>query len=382
MTYCFFNTLPSLALADEFDTLQLNASVNNTWDNNIFRRSSEESSDQITTYVAGVKLDKTYSLQRFLVNVNYVDNKYQTNNFLDFDTVNYEAQWQWSLTPSLTGTISSSRSKSLAGFADFRNFAQNIRTVEVNRFRVEYSPHKVWALVAGLTETQKSNSQVFNAIAGYDSQSFDYGARYFFPSGSTASLIAHKRNSDVQRDLLVGSLLDNKYSEDELELDIVVKSLGKSSLSASLGYINREHAHFSSRDYKTWFGHVTYDLLVTGKIKANIELDRKVGAFETAYSTYSVTDSGALSLNYYLSDKFILGLNTRLAQRDFKQSVFSDNLNRTDYEKSFGATLTWQPLRNLGVLVNSTKSSRNASNGYNQFDYDDVTTGVTLDLKI
>lgn len=382
MTYCFFNTLQSIALADEFDPVQFNASVNKTWDNNLFRSSNNESSDQVMTYTAGIKLDKKYSQQRFIANVNYLDYKYQTNDFLDFDTINYDAMWQWTLTPALTGTLSSTKKKSLTGFADYRTLAQNILTSESNQFRAEYSPHKVWALIAGVTQIKSTNSQVFNAVAGYDFKAFDYGVRYNFASGSTMSFLGHSRSGDVQREISPAALLDTGYSENEFEWDLVFKDTGRSNLSTKLAYLNREYDHFSTRDYNAWLGYIRYDVLLTGKIKANAELARTIGAFESNYSTYTATDFATLALSYSFSEKLMFALNGRLAQRDFKQPVFAGQLHRMDDEKSFGASVTWQPIRNVGVIVNTLKSSRNASNGYNQFDYDDVTTGVTLDLKI
>lgn len=370
------------AMADEFDTLQFNAALNKTWDNNLFRLSNNEISDQITTYTAGVKLDKSYSQQRFIVNLNYIDNKYQTNDFLDFNTLNYDATWQWTLTPALTGTLSTAKTKSLAGFADFRSFAQNIRTTENDQFRAEYSPHKVWALIAGLTKSKSTNSQIFNAVAGYDFNAFDYGAKYNFPSGTNLTFLGHKRSSDVQRELNAVAFLDNGYSEDEFEFDAVFKATGKSNLSAKIAYLSREYDHFNVRNYDAWLGFIRYDLLLTGRLKASTELSRAIGAFENFYSTYTATDALTLNLNYFFSEKLILGVNGRYAQRDFKQAVIAGLPSRTDDERSLGASLTWQPLKSIGLILSSVKSSRDASDGYNNFDYNDVTTSVTLDLKI
>lgn len=380
--YCFLNIAFNPVIADEFDTIQFNASVNKAWDNNLFRLSDNEVSDQITTYTAGVHIDKQYSLQRFIVNLNYVDNKYQRNDFLDFDTVNYDAEWQWALTPSLTGSLYSSKNKTLNGFSDFRSFTQNIRTTEINRFRAEYSPHKVWALIAGLTETDTDNSQTFNAVAQYSATAFDYGARYTYPSGSNLSFLGHKRNGQFQRPLSQVGLFDNGFTEDEFELDFVLRPTGKSKLSSKLGYLSREYDNFTVRNYDSWLGYVRYDLLLTGKVKANFDLSRLVNPFETNYSTYTVTDALQVGLSYDYSEKVIFNLNTRIAQRDFRQSVVPGIDKRADDEKSFSGSITWQPIRNIGFTLNSIKSSRNASSAYNNFDYDDVTTSVIVDLKI
>lgn len=379
---CLSSLYLANAHADEFDTLQFSAAVNRTWDNNLFRLSNNEISDQITTYNAGIKLDKKYSQQRFLVNLNYIDNKYQTNEFLDFNTLNYDAVWQWTLTPALTGTLSSSKSKALAGFGDFRTLAQNIRTTETNQFRAEYSPHKVWALIAGLTESSASNSATFNAIPNFDSTAFDYGARYNFASGTNMTFLGHKRRGDFQRPANFSSFLDNGYSEDELEWDIVFKATGKSNLSTKLAYLSRKYDNFRVRDYDSWLGYIRYDLLLTGKLKLNTDLSRTIGQFDTPYSSYSANDALTASLSYYYSEKLIFGINSSYAQRDFKQPVVAGLPSRTDTESSVGASVTWQPIKNIALIVNTNKSSRNASNGYKNFDFNDVTTSVTLDLKI
>lgn len=376
------SAFPFCVMADEFDTVQFSTSINRAYDDNLFRVKNNQTSDQITTSTAGVKLDKTYSLQRFIVDVSYVDYKYQTNDFLNFEALNYDAKWLWSLTPSLTGTLSSSQNKTLNGFSDFRLATQNIRTIDVNQFRAEYSPYKVWALIAGLTETDVKNSQTFNAVAEYNATAFDYGARYNFPSGSNLSFLGHKRNGQFQRALNPTFVFDNGFSEDEYELDFVLKPTGKSNLSTKLAYLSREYDNFTIRNYDVWIGYIKYDLLLTGKIRANLDLARTASPFETNYSTYSVTDSASLGLSYAYSDKLTFILNGRLAQRDFRQAVSATAVKRDDDEKSLSVSAAWRPIKNVGLTLSSVKSNRNASSFYNNFDYDDLTTSVMIDLKI
>lgn len=371
--------------AAQLDTLEYSASVNQAWDNNLFRSKDNASSDQITTFRAGIRFEKTYSLQRFLIDVNYVDYQYQKNAFLEFDAVNYNAAWLWSLTPSLTGSISTRKNKSLLGFADFRTFAQNIRTDEYNSLRAEYSPYKVWSLILGFTDTSLQNSQTFNEQNDYDATAVDYGARYNFASGTSLTFLGHKRNGHFQRVLSasnIASAFDNGFNEDEFEMDVVFKASAKSNLSSKLAYLSREYDNFSVRDYDAWLGNLKYDLLLTGKLKASMDVSRTVGTFETQYSTYSITDALNMGATYFYSDKLVLGLNARFSQRDFDGRVNPVFPSRIDHEQSMNGSLTWQPLRNIGVTLSTVKSSRNANAAYEVFDFDDVTTSVTVDLKI
>lgn len=368
--------------ADDLDTLQFSASINKTWDNNLFKRSVNQSSDQITTSTAGVRFDKSYSLQRFTGNVEYVDNKYQNNDFLNFDAVNYDAAWLWSLTPSITGVLSSSRNRSLAGFADFRSFAQNVRTTEVNQFRAEYSPHHVWKLIAGMTNSTASNSQTFNAIPNFDYTAFDFGAGYNFSSGANVTFLGHKRNGSYNRPINTFSLIDSGYTESEYEFDLAFKATGKSSLTAKVAYLARDYDNFSERDYGAWLGFVKYNYELTGKLVASAELARTIGVFESNYSTYSATDALTASLDYRYSSKIKIGINGRVSQRDFKQPVISSLPTRSDDQSSYGGVLSWEPVRAVEISLRSTYTKRNAHGVYNQFDYDDTTTSLSFELKI
>jgi hypothetical protein len=122
--------------------------------------------------------------------------------------------------------------------------------------------------------------------------------------------------------------------------------------------------------------------MLTGQLKINTEFSRTIGQFDTTFSSYSSTDALTANLSYFYSEKLIIGINGRYAQRDFKQPVVAGLPLRTDDERSLGASVTWQPIRNIGLTFNSTRSTRDSSNGYSNFDFKDVMTSVTLDFKI
>ncbi len=370
------------ASADEYDTLQFRASIKSAWDDNLFRQPSNEASDQITTASAGVRFDKPYAMQRFIADVSYVENKYQTNNFLNYNSTNYSVAWQWMLTPELSGTLSTAQAQSAPGFADFRASVQNVITSKTNQFRAEYSPYKVWVWIFGYTNTSISNSQVFTEQSGYDANTLDYGLGYNFASGVNFTFLGHKRNGQFSREFNQSLLLDNGFNEDEFELDMLFKATGKSSLSGRVAYLNRQYDNFSARDYNSWQGNLRYDVLITDKLKANVDLSRAVGSYEVGYSTYTLTDAVKLSVSYNYSDKVTLNLSSSLAQRNFKQAVVLGSPNRSDDERSIGGSMTWQPRRNVGLTLKTVQMLRNSSSGFNNFNYNDVTSSIMLDLKI
>lgn len=373
------SALPFTVTADELDTIQFNASMNKTYDDNIFRQSRNEISDVITVSTLGIKVDKTYSLQRFTLDASYANFKYNKTDFLDYDAKNYNAAWLWSLTPNLTGRLTSEQSQMLNDFRDFANPIQNIRTSKIQRFRAEYSPHQVWTVISGVTYTDVTNSQQFNAQANFNAFTFDYGAKYRFSSGSSLAFLGHKRRGEYQ-DRPVTATFDSGYDESEYEIDAVLKATGKSSLSAKLGYIQREYDNLTLRDYQSFIGYVNYDLYLTGKMLANFNLSRTVYPFEQSNSTYSSTDLLKSELIYNISDKVQATVNARISDRDFDGRGQFGTIGRTDKEKGFGGSLRWSPIKNVSLSLNSSKSYRNST--LSQFDFDDTLTSINLDLKI
>lgn len=373
------SALPFSVMADEFDTIQFNAAINKTYDDNIFRQSSNEISDVITVSTLGIRFDKAYSLQRFTLDASYTDYKYNRTDFLDYGAKNYNAAWLWSLTPNLTGKISSEQTQVLNDFRDFANPIQNIRTTKTQRFRAEYSPHSVWALIGGATYTDATNSQQFNAQTDFNAFAFDYGAKYRFASGSSLAFLGHNRRGEYSG-RPVSAIFDNGYDETEFEIDATLKASGKSNLTAKLAYIQREYDHLTLRDYQSYIGYINYDWHITGKLATVFNYSRTIYPFEQSNSTYSLTDAFRAELIYNMTDKMLASINTKVSDRDFDGRGQFGTIGRTDREKSFGGSLKWSPIKNLSFTLSSTKSYRNST--LSTFDFDDTLSSISVDLNI
>lgn len=367
--------------ANEQDTLQFIAAVNKIYDDNLFRQRTNESSDQAVISTLGVRFDKSYALQRFIADVSYVDNKYQKNDYLNYVATNYKAAWQWSLTPGFTGILSTAKTERQINFRDLQSTVKNIISTTENTFRAEYSPFRVLSIIGGYTEITSDNSQQFNAQASNRNMGVDYGVKYNFPSESYIALMGHQRQGDVRgRPLNAALQFDTGFTDNQYSLEFEKRQAGKSILSGDLGYVERLHDNFSSRDYRLLIGKLSYELLLTGKLKSNFNLARNVGAFETNNSTYTKTDAIDAGLNYEVSDKIQAGLNFRFSERSFEGRGQFDTSGRVDKEHSYGASISWRPIRNIGFSIITTKSNRNSSVA--QFDFDDMFTSINVDLKI
>lgn len=368
--------------ADELDTFQFSAIEAKTYDNNLFRRSTNEVSDQITTTTLDFKLDKKYSLQRFVLDLKYVDYKYNESDFLDFKAKNYNTAWYWSLTPQLTGVISSDRTQNQNSFTDFRTALQkNIRTMTNNVMQLQYSPHNVWAVIIGASQMTLKNSAPFTAISDFDAVGADYGLRYTFPSGSYVRLMAHNRKGQYKnRPLDSVTAFDNGYDENEYEVNLSVPEFNTHNFYAKFGHLERKYDNFTIRDYSAYVANVNYDLQLTGKLKTYFTYSRLISPFETSDSTYSLSDTLSGRLVYAITSKIQAGVNASYAERDFDGRGRFGTTDRSDKEYLLDTYISWNPLKNIGFKLNRTQTSRNST--IQVFEYDDTLTALSVELKL
>ncbi|PPD12395.1 XrtB/PEP-CTERM-associated polysaccharide biosynthesis outer membrane protein EpsL [Methylophilus sp.] len=379
--WCLSVIYASSAIADELDTFQFNASLNKTFDNNIFRQSSNEISDQVTVLNTGLKVDKSYSLQRLVADFNVVDRSYNQSQFLDFTAKNYDINWYWSLTPSFTGIIEVEQNQSMVDFRNFSATRRNIRTNKSKKIHLKYSPHQSLSFLAGVSRTDRNNSSTFNEEAGFETLGVDYGIDYKFRSGLSVGFLIQRRDADyADRQVNPQLAFDRGYQEREYEIHFSSPADSLHQLKGSLSRKEREFDTFSLRDYSGSVGELTYSCFVTGKLKVSADISRTISPFERFDSTFSQTDAFQSSLTYYISDKIQIGALGRISDRDFKGRGQFSLSGRSDLEHSYSGYVNWKPTRYASFNINIVKSDREST--VNFFDFDDrlVSVGVELSL--
>jgi len=86
-----------------------------TWDSNVFHLPDSvdpqaqlgrpAKSDRISATYAGLRVDKPYAQQRFLLELTGTAYRYDNFSFLDFNALQYQGSWQWHFTPRVSGTL-------------------------------------------------------------------------------------------------------------------------------------------------------------------------------------------------------------------------------------------------------------------------------------
>jgi exopolysaccharide biosynthesis operon protein EpsL len=385
-------SLSAPAWADEQDALNFAAGAAVMFDDNLFRLPDSEKSDRILTTNAGIKIDKPYSLQRFQVDANVVDNRYNTNSYLDYTAFNYRAAWLWQLTPNIKGTLSADQKEVLNSFADFLGFnnqltrTRNIQTNENRIFDVDALIGGGWHLLGGVSELRSRNSVTFDAVGDFIQAGANIGIKYVAPSENSIALVQRAYNGDYQgRVLDVASQLDTGFRQRETEAQLQWRLTGKSLIDARLGYVDREHDNFSSRDYDGMTGRLAYNWQPTGKLGITTSIARNIYSFQQSMNSYYVADTFAISPVWHVTAKTSLNLRYDFSHRDYRGAIDPIAEHRKDNVQSLMLSADWKPLRTVtvtGALRHEMRSSSfnnaNAVNGDLEYDANSATISAQL----
>jgi exopolysaccharide biosynthesis operon protein EpsL len=395
------------AAADAGDTVNVTVGSTLMYDSNVFRIAPEISpvfltgvpvrSDQIVTSTATLKLNKTYSMQRFEFNGSIVDNRYNNFNFLNFVGKNYTAAWNWQITPYFYGKMSSGHSEALNNFANLTGFAnsttRNLRTNDNLHFNAVLELDGAWRLIGGFSQDTAKNSRL--NVQDFDNRirSIEGGVRYVSSSGSTLTYKVRSGAGEFIRRAapIEHSLFDTRFSEMEHDLRLVWPVTAKTRIEARVGHLTREHAHFHQRDFSGFVGnfHLNWDITSKTRITAGwshdlfnsqTARDFLLTRFEPFSSSYAVADRFSIAPSWQISEKLMLRVRYDYTMRDFLGAVAPlETGSRKDAVHSGLISLDWQPL-NL-VLISGTLQREHRGSNHFGFDYDVSAASISARLN-
>lgn len=359
------------AHADELDTLQFSAQENLLYDSNVFRLSgtvnpqsllgTPDRSDTIATTTLGLKVDKHYGLQHFVLSADATNYRYNRFSFLDFTAYNYAAAWDWSFTPALHGTLSTNRHEYIDYAADVQNAGLiNHRTDRSTVLDAEYELGGAWHLVGG-AYNQTSSSSVTTVYEGdYQETGGDAGVRYVFPSG-TSITYRFKSGQGKYTGLPPTTVFASNFTDRENEFKLDWAPTGRTTLQSRLSYFQRSNDGLSARDYSGIVGNFDATYALTAKTSIATGLARNLLSYQTDTDSYFVQNSVYVGSTWKATEKTAFKLRAEHFWLNFAGPLpgFAPD-NRQDQVTQTSMSVEWQPVRALklvGSLLHDVRSS-------------------------
>ena len=317
----------------------------------------------------GLNLDKSYGQQRFDLSGNVAQDHYSPYDFLNTTSRVINAAWSWTLTPSLTGLLSISRSQAPNNFSDTGVITQtNLRKVEDRTLSIDYRPGAaIHPRLAFLQDEDKSQQPTFNR-QNAKTTSLQGGLVYDFRSGNEAELYFRRGRGNYTNVATDPSIQqDSQFHEHETGLSAHYTSTGFSSFDGRLGYLSRTSDDFTSRDFGGVVGQLTYTYIATGKTQLQLVASRSLASTQDIASTYSQDTTVSFNPVWSATSKITVRPTLSVTRRSFRGAIVpvADNLEMT--MRDYGFQVDWNIYRGLVFSFVATKENRSSNNPIYQF---------------
>src|SRR6266480_2406423 len=331
-----------------------------TWDSNVFHLPSSvdaqallgrpAKSDRISATYAGLRVDKPYAQQRFLLELTETAYRYDNFSFLDFNALQYQGSWQWHFTPRVSGTLAADRTEALVNYTDFRDpSTRNVRTIDNRLLSVDAWLFGGWHLLGAARQQAAKNSAQFVQLGSSRVTGGEGGVKYVAGSGSSVTFnLRSVAGHFTDRAADPVTLVDDGFRRSESELLVTWNVTGKSTLDGRLARIDYHSSHFAERDFTGSAARLGYRWMPTARLSLNLAMSQDLQPWQDSFASYRVDQRLSFGPRWELGAKTALAMTLEHAAFDFRNPVVPlAGEQRHDALRSAQLALDWQLLRNV-----------------------------------
>ena len=330
-----------------------------------------------------MSLDKTYSLQRFLFDVTETATRYDKFSLLNRNTFDYRGEWQWSLSPRISGSLSTDHTESVIGFEDItQGFQRNVRTLDNHVASVDGWLFGGWHLLGGVSQLDRKNNLTFLALPNVQQTSEEFGLRYVAESQSSVSAVTRSRQGVIPGQAVDTAIffLDNEFTVRESEVNATWIASAKSTLAGRLTRIEYRYPNVPQRDFSGTAGEMRYAWTPTGRLVLNVSALRNISPWTPDTSTsFRVDDTLAFTPTWQISDKIRVRANASRAVSNYLGPVVTGlGPTRRDVLLSEQLAVDWLPHRKLTLSASLRRDRRSSNDAAFSFDATIADLSATL----
>jgi exopolysaccharide biosynthesis operon protein EpsL len=389
------------ATAKEGDTFRPFVSYAHYYDSNLLRQADDENaviienglpvttSQRSDTYgVTGVGIDVDWrpGRQRIEARASKTLVRYENFSNFDYDGSDYRGTWHWRLGNHVSGQLGASQVVSQTSFNDLNRFTGTFVAVnnQVTRDRqfgsAEWEFHPRWRAGGGGAWASSENSTLLQRSDDSEEDNQYAYLTYLTPKGSR--LRGEIRRIDVRfpnRQLVATSLVDNSYSQDELNFLGDWQVSGKLNGRLRLGWVERTHDNRTASDFSGIASRVTADYFPSGKTALSLALYREPAGVEDANSSYRLNTGISLNGAWQATDKITLRAAASYVDSDYEQ-LQTSSVKRNDDTADGSVSVSYSPLPLLTLDVGVQAGRRVSSISALDYTFHSAFVSARLDF--
>ncbi len=380
---------PPLEPEDE-RPLHLQVSGSIAHDSNLFRLpsgvdsqaliGSSDKSDYIYRLGAGGKYEAQVSRQKFLVEANVDEYRFQNFDNLNNDSYDGRGEWKWQAGNLWDGTLGIGHRRYLG---DFAYLQQNIKDM-IDQGRVygsaNYNFHSHLRFTLDLNSTDNQHSAESQKIFDSKVDNTAFTVNWVTPAQNTVGLQYRSANASYPNHTIVAATsLDNAYHENEYSLVANWRASGASVLIFRLGHTERTFDQSPVRDFSGTTWRVTYNWQPLGKAGLELATWREIQEFLTVGTNYLQATGFSLAPTWSITPKITLQAKASYETDKFlgDSGVVLVTNSREDKARTYSVSAIWSPLRQTNVTLALEAGERTSNELFVDYKYQSITvTGM------
>lgn len=328
-------------------------------------------SDRSTTGTVGLTLAKAYAQQRFLFDVSGTATRYEKFSFLDREGLNYRGDWQWQLTPHLSGSLSADRSETPVPTDEQRDGQANELVATSRNLSLAATPFARLQILGGVQQSESRYRRPFPALTDSEQSGVHGGLRYALPTGTALTVLQRVQRGRALADTTASPFaVTGEFEVRERELSATWVATSRSTLNARFTHTDRRHDDVPSRDFSGTGTDLSHAWRVTGRLAINSSLQRRISPYVLgAEASYRDDKTFSLAPAWEVFEKLRLLVTYSRQRTDFRGGIPpAADPARRDEQDSAGVTAEWTPYRSLTVRATLALEKRTSTDPQQTFD--------------
>jgi len=362
----------------EANPYYLGGSLGVTRVSNVYRTSTDENSDTVTTASLLAGVDQQIGRQHLTINGTLQQNHYATNSLLNNNGYSLRSNLDWATVGNLSGTLSASATRQLANYnaagAGVQPvFAKNIENDRQYQALARLGLVTRWSVEASYTH----NSQEFSLIE-YSALNFSQDAGslglVYRPSDLLRLGLAfrHTEGEYPQYPLSIDGgftrfFVDDTFKRNDVDFTGDWKLTGSSHVTTRLSWTNNRHEPAETMNYRGLTGSLGWDYDPGGRWTLSSKLTRDTGSqvSDLGPSQNRVGNTLQLNTSYALTSKIALTGSASERRGTYRNTGAAEGF-QNDHSVSVGTQFAYS--RSLSLSCQAYRTGRSSSVSFNNFN--------------
>lgn len=340
--------------------------------------------------LAGLRFERTFSLQRFALNASIQPVTYLDQSGYDYLGYQVGALWDWQIGRPVFGQFEARLSRDQTAFDVIGQARNNLQDLRMARGLVGLRMTQAWSVIGAVDVWQSVNSLSSQAPADYTRQGLEVGMRYASGAATALDLVwrheeatyPNRQVYDSAGNLLPGAI-DNAYSQDTPLARLTWRPSELSRLAGTIGYARRGYDNISQRDFSGVITSLEADWPLSGQIVLNGRVYRSIDVAELTSANYIDARGLVLRPVWALSGRSQLEAILSYANRRYLGDpgfAISGAEVRSDHLREAGLRLRYELTRRIAAHLEYRQLSR--SSNYPENDFTDRWVGVGIRVAL